>query len=104
MVTARLRPPQTIVGEYFRFPSVFLYLDTTVKTTVSCFRQLFSLFGLPPCIQSDRGHLAARNSVNQLIHDNGIATNQITPQRPQAIGQPGCLNGKLWKPQGVYPS
>ena len=45
----------TIIDEYSRFPFAFPCPDTSTSSVLKCFRNLFSLFGMPAYIHSDRG-------------------------------------------------
>ena len=45
----------TMIDEYSRFPFAFPCPDMIASTIIKCFCQLFSLFGMPSYIHSDRG-------------------------------------------------
>jgi len=45
----------TIVDEFSRFPFAYAYKDMTSTTVKACFYSLFTLFGIPSYIHSDRG-------------------------------------------------
>ena len=45
----------TVIDEYSRFSFAFPCSDMTASTIIKCFCQLFSLFGMPSYIHSDRG-------------------------------------------------
>lgn len=87
----------TIVDEYSRFPFAFPCSDMTSGTVISCFIQLFSLFGSPSYVHSDRGSSFMSEDVKQFLHKNGIATSRTTAYNPQANGQVERMNGTLWR-------
>jgi len=83
----------TIVDEYSRFPFVFPCQDMTTSTVVSCLCQLFSLFGMPAYIHSDRGSSFMSKELREfLISNNGSIWKAIT----MALGSRG-LPMKLWQ-------
>jgi len=45
----------SIVDKYSRFPFAFGLKDITSKSIINCLKQLFSLFGVPGFIHTDRG-------------------------------------------------
>ena len=45
----------TIIDEYSRFPFAFSCRDTSAKSIISGLDQVFSMFGMPAYIHSDRG-------------------------------------------------
>ena len=44
----------TIIDEYSRFPFAFACADIQSSTVIKCFNELFSIFGMPVYIHSDR--------------------------------------------------
>ena len=45
----------TIIDEYSRFPFAYPSKDMTSRTMLNCFNHLFSIFGMPGMVHSDRG-------------------------------------------------
>ncbi|GFO16303.1 pro-pol polyprotein [Plakobranchus ocellatus] len=69
----------------------------SASTVVRCFCQLFSLFGMPQYIHSDRGSNFMSSELKDFLHSKGIATSHTTPYNPRGNGQVERLNGTLWK-------
>lgn len=59
------------VDEYSRFPFAFPCSDMSALTVTSCFRKLFSLFGCPSSIHSDRGPQFMSREVCNFLMENG---------------------------------
>ena len=87
----------TIVDEYSRFPFAFACPDMSARTIIRCFCQLFSTFGMPSYIHSDRGSSFLSSELTDFLHKKGIATSRTTSYNPQGNGQVERLNGTLWK-------
>ena len=87
----------TIIDEYSRFPFAFACPDMKSTTVIQCFIQLFSLFGMPSFIHSDRGSSFMSEEVRNFLLSKNIASSRTTPYNPQANGQVERLNGTLWK-------
>lgn len=87
----------TMVDEYSRFPFAFACSDMSSSTVIKCFNQLFSIFGMPAYIHSDRGAAFMSDELQRFLHDRGVATSRTTPYNPRGNGQVERLNGTLWK-------
>lgn len=87
----------TIVDEYSRFPFAFPCTDMTSQTIIRCFCQLFSLFGMPSYVHSDRGSSFLSTELTDFLHRKGVATSRTTPYNPQGNGQVERLNATLWR-------
>ena len=87
----------TIIDEYSRFPFAFACPDMSSATLIKCFTQLFSLFGMPAYIHSDRGTSFMSQDFKTFLHEKGVATSRTTPYNPRGNGQVERLNGTLWK-------
>ncbi|CAH8833617.1 unnamed protein product [Trichobilharzia szidati] len=87
----------TIIDEYSRFPFAFPCQDMTASTVINCLCQLFSLFGMPSYIHSDRGSSFMSAELKHFLHDKGIVTSRTTAYNPQSNGQIERLNGTLWR-------
>ena len=68
----------TIVDEYSRFPFVFPCMDMTYSTVVNCLCQLFSLFGMPAYIHSDRGSSFMSKGLRDFLVSKGISCSWTT--------------------------
>lgn len=87
----------TIIDEYSRFPFAFACPDMTASTVIDRLCQLFSVFGMPSYIHSDRGSSFMSEELKHFLHDKGIVTSRTTAYNPQANGQVERLNGTLWR-------
>jgi len=87
----------TIVDEYSRFPFVFPCQDMTVSTVIDCLCQLFSLFGMPAYVHSDRGSSFMSKELREFLTSRGIACSRTTSYNPQGNGQAERYNGTIWK-------
>ena len=83
--------------EYSRFPFAFPCSDMSALTVTSCFRKLFSLFGCPSSIHSDRGPQFMSREVCNFLMENDIAHTHSTPYHPQGNGQCERENATIWK-------
>lgn len=86
-----------VVDEYSRFPFAFALKDITTASVLQCLRQLFSLFGTPSFIHSDRGSQFMAEAFDSQLLQWGIAQSRTTPYNPQCNGQTEKYNGVLWK-------
>ena len=86
-----------IVDEYSRYVFAFPCADMTSSTVIKCLQHLFSLFGMPTYIHSDKGSSLISNELRSFLHSNGIATSNTTPYNPRGNGQTERYNGVLWK-------
>ncbi|KAL7633690.1 UNVERIFIED_CONTAM: hypothetical protein RMT77_015644 [Armadillidium vulgare] len=87
----------TIIDEYSRFPFMYPCSDMSAKTVIRCLSQLFSIFGLPSYVHSDRGTAFMSQELKQFLHGFGVATSRTTPYNPQGNGQCERYNGIIWK-------
>lgn len=86
-----------IVDEYSRFPFVFPCANMAASTVISCLSQLFSIFGMPAYIHSDRGSSFMSNELQEFLASKGIACSRTTSYNPQGNGQVERFNGTIWK-------
>ncbi|XP_069936407.1 uncharacterized protein [Cherax quadricarinatus] len=86
-----------IVDEYSRFPFVFPCANVAASTVISCLSQLFSIFGMPAYIHSDRGSSFMSNELQEFLASKGIACSRTTSYNPQGNGQVEQFNGTIWK-------
>jgi len=86
----------TIVDEFSRFPFAYPVADMTTETVIKCLDNLFSMFGMPAYIHSDRGTSFMSKELKQHLHSLGVATSRTTPYNPQGNGQCERYNGIIW--------
>ena len=87
----------TIVDEYSRYPFAIPCQDVSAATVNTALCHLFSMFGLPAYIHSDRGSAFMSEELRSYLHDKGIATSRTTPYNPQGNGLVERYNGTIWK-------
>jgi len=61
-----------IVDEYSRFPFAFPCRSADAETVISCLNQLFTLFGMPACVHSDRGSAFVSHDLILYLRHRGI--------------------------------
>ena len=86
-----------VCDEFSRFPFVFACKDISSRTVIKHLSSLFSVFGMPAYIHSDRGTSFMSNDLKTLLHSKGIATSRTTAYNPTGNGQVERLNGTIWK-------
>ena len=86
-----------IIDEFSRFPFVYPCKDVSTRSVIQCLCQLFSLFGMPAYIHSDRGAAFMSEELRQFLTGKGIATSRTTPYNPACNGQVEKYNGTIWK-------
>lgn len=84
-----------IVDEYSRYPFAFPCSDITEDTVIQCLLQLFSLFGTPGSVHSDKGSQFLGRKVWHFLLKNGVAKTRTCPYRPQGNGQCERINGTV---------
>ncbi|CAM1325736.1 Uncharacterised protein at_DN2520 [Pycnogonum litorale] len=67
----------TIIDEYSRFPFAFPCSDMTASTVIKCLTQLFSIFGMPLYIHSDRGSSFMNSEVKSFLLNLGSARAEL---------------------------
>jgi hypothetical protein len=80
------------VDEYSRFPFV-----------IKCLDQIFTLYGMPSYIHSDRGASFFSQELKEYLSRRGIATSKTTPYHPIGNGQVERYNGIIWKAVRLSP-
>jgi transposase InsO family protein/uncharacterized protein YqgQ len=86
-----------VVDEFSRFPFVFPCADVSAKTVIKCLVSLFSIFGLPSYVHSDRGSAFMSRELLQFLTEKGVATSRTTSFNPSGNGQVERFNGTIWK-------
>ena len=87
----------TIIDEYSRFPFAFPCPNISAQTVKSCLETVFSMFGLPSYIPSDRGTSFVSEELKSFLTEKSIATSRTTPYNPQGNGQTERYNGIIMK-------
>ena len=86
----------TVVDEFSRYPFAFPCSNMESSTVIKCFVQLFSIFGMPGFVHSDRGPSLISSELRSFLHSYGIATSNTTPYNPRGNGQCERYNGVIW--------
>lgn len=86
-----------LVDEYSRFPFAYPCADMSSQTVINCFLKLFSVFGCPSSVHSDRGSQFMSREVSQFLSSHGVIMTHSTPYHPQGNGQCERMNGNIWK-------
>ena len=87
----------TIIDEYTKFPFAFACQDMTTKTVIQSYNNLFSIFGMPDMVHTDRVNDFMSSDMKQYLHSKGVATSNTSRYNPSDNGQVEQLNGTLWK-------
>ena len=91
----------TIIDEYSRFPFAYPCRDISSKTVKACLLELFSLFGLPSFVHSDRGAAFMSDEVKQFLQGLGIVSSRTTPYNPRGNSQCERYNAIVWNTVGL---
>ena len=86
-----------VIDEYSRFPFVFPCPDVSTTTVIKCLTTLFSIFGMPAYVRSDRGTSFMSRELQVFLRDKGVATSRATSYNPEGNGQVERYNGVIWK-------
>ncbi|XP_059819975.1 uncharacterized protein LOC132391153 [Hypanus sabinus] len=87
-----------IIDEYSQFPFAVPCPNTTTTSVIKALRQLFTLFGYPCCIHSDRGSSIMSDELRRYLLARGIATtSRTTSYNPRGNGQVQRENATVWK-------
>ena len=92
----RSRSMLTIINEHSQFTFAFPCEDISAQTVIKCLSTLFSVFGMPTFIHTDRGSGFMSSELKNVLLQKGISTSR-TSYNPAGNGQIKCLNGTLWK-------
>lgn len=87
----------TAIDEYSRYPFAFPCADMTTTTVIRCLTAIFSLFGLPNYVHSDRGSSFMSDELRRFLLGKGIATSRTTSYNPRGNGQVERENGTIWR-------
>ncbi|KAK3726270.1 hypothetical protein QZH41_003048 [Actinostola sp. cb2023] len=86
-----------IIDEFSRFPFVFPCPDVSTTTVIKCLTTLFSLFGMPAYVHSDRGASFMSHELRAFLTEKGVAMSRTTSYNPAGNGQVEKYNGTIWK-------
>ncbi|KAK3716723.1 hypothetical protein QZH41_000928, partial [Actinostola sp. cb2023] len=86
-----------IIDEFSRFPFVFPCPDVSTTTVIKCLTTLFSLFGMPAYVHSDRGASFMSHELRAFLTEKGVAMSRTTSCNPAGNGQVEKYNGTIWK-------
>ena len=95
--TSKNRYLLVVVDEYSRFPFAFACANMTTDVVIECLFQIFTIFGTPSYIHSDRGTSFVSKDLREYLTSLGIASSRTTPYNPQGNGQCERYNGIIWK-------
>ena len=68
-----------------------------IKSVISNLCALFSVFGMPSYIHSDRGSSFMSSELKTFLYQKRVATSRTTSCNPAGNGQVERLNNALWK-------
>ena len=83
----------TVVDEFSRFPFAFPGADVAAETVMKHLINLFSVFGNPSFVHSDRGTTFMSEELKGFLHSRIIATSRTTAFNPQGNRQVERYNG-----------
>ena len=86
-----------MIDEYSRFPFAFPCPDMSAQTVISCFLQLFSIFGCPSAVHSDRAAQFMSREVSDFLASHGVVMTHSTPYHPQGNSQCEREIGTIWR-------
>uniref|UniRef100_A0A5S6PYY5 Integrase catalytic domain-containing protein n=1 Tax=Trichuris muris TaxID=70415 RepID=A0A5S6PYY5_TRIMR len=86
-----------VVDEYSRFPFAFPCPDSSSSSVIKAMTELFSLFGVPAYVHTDRGTAFMSRELKEFFASKGIACSRTTPYNPQGNGQAERYVGIIWK-------
>ena len=71
--------------------------DVTTQTVIKCLTQLFSIFGMPGYVHSDRGSSFMSKELKDWLLSHKVPSSHTTPYNPRGNGQCERFNGIIWK-------
>ena len=86
-----------VVDEYSRFPFAYPLKEISAATVIRKLKEIFSFFGLPGYIHSDRGRNFMSYSLRKFLFRLGIATSRSTPYHPTGNSQSERYVGIVWR-------
>lgn len=85
----------TVVDEYSRYPFAFPCSDMSAEIVAKHLFELFSMFGAPGSIHSDRGTQFESKALRQFLARNGVMKTRTTPYHPEGNAQCERVNGTI---------
>ena len=86
-----------IIDEYSRFPFAIPCADMTSATVIKCLCSVFSMFGMPSFIHTDRGSSLVSKELREFLTSRGISCSRTTPYNPEGNGQVEKGNHTIWR-------
>ena len=86
-----------MVDEYSRFPFAYPCSDISADTVIRCLTSVFTTFGTPSYIHSDRGTSFMSVAVKNFLLRHGVSSSRSTPYHPTGNGQCERYVGIIWK-------
>lgn len=86
-----------IIDEFSRFPFAYPCQDLSSQSVIVSLKNLFSVFGTPGYIHSDRGSSFMSRELKEFLDSCGVASSRTTPYNPQGNGQAERYVGTIWK-------
>lgn len=86
----------TVVNKFSRFPFAVSWTDVSTATVIKHLKHLFSIFGIPAFIHSDRGASFMSHELRAFLTSQGVATSRTTPYNPRGNGQVERYNGIIY--------
>ncbi|XP_069768376.1 uncharacterized protein [Narcine bancroftii] len=87
----------TAIDEYSRFPFAVACPDTTATSVIQALHSIFTIFGYPNSIHSDRGSSFMSSELQQYLLECGIASSRTTSYNPRGNGQVERENATIWR-------
>ncbi|XP_054287982.1 uncharacterized protein LOC129003710 [Macrosteles quadrilineatus] len=87
----------TVVDEYSRYPFAFPCRDMTSSTVIEKLKEMFTIFGMPSFIHSDRGTSLMSDELKSFLQTHGVASSHSSAYNPRGNGQVERFNGTIWK-------
>lgn len=87
----------TVVDEFSRFVFAFPCKDVGTTSVINCMNSLFSLFGMPAFVHSDRGSSLISSELKSYFLSRGVGSSFTTRYNPQGNGQCESYNGIVWR-------
>lgn len=85
----------TVIDEYSRYPFAFPCSDMSADIVAKHLFELFSMFGAPSSIHSDRGTQFESKALHQFLTRNGVMKSRTTPYHPEGNSQCERVNGTI---------
>ena len=87
----------TVTDKYSRFPLAFPCRNMETRTVIRCLNELFTTFGLPSNIHSDRGKCFIFQEFISYLNKREVSTSYTSVYNPQGNGQCKRYKAIIWK-------